>query len=96
MKILFTILFLCVTAIAQAQYPNIKNLPGTSDFLVKPPWYDSSKSFIISQWRDTVSANKEPYVKNIPGLVIRVDTIFYVRSQNCSKWILINRKDFKL
>jgi len=89
----FGLLLACVFSFSQIIQP--KTTPNFQQFGSPQTWTQTNGisypvlGLVNSEYADTVSANLIPYVKNAPGIQIRVGDNIWFRSYDAKKWLLI-------
>nr|MBP7109705.1 metallophosphoesterase [Chitinophagaceae bacterium] len=89
----FGLLLACVFSFSQIIQP--KTTPNFQQFGSPQTWTQTNGisypvlGLVNSEYADTVSANLIPYVKNAPGVQIRIGDNIWLRSYDAKKWLLI-------
>jgi len=89
MKRLITFLLILVSFTAKAQFPINQTIGGTNSLVKAKGGLSSDSGFVQARFNDTASANRGLWIKNIPGITIRVVDTIFMRNNAGNKWIPI-------
>lgn len=81
-------LFLVVSMICFSQFPGYQGLSSSTTLLTINGGTKATFGLTLGDFTDTATANANPYMKGISGLMIRTGNTIWVRNLAASAWIM--------
>lgn len=95
MKIsLLVISFFFTSLLAFCQFPNTQFLANNSTKVEIRGSVIADSGYIVPTFVDTNAANKGPWIKGIPGILIRTGNLLWIRNATASAWIQLASTSF--